>query len=240
MSHIRRRYVTWIQWSCIVSKSCCRWPVNLAGTLIRPISLVCQCEWVWAHLWMSHVVHMSHVRRMSHVTHVHFALYQKAVAHDPSNLAGMSMWMSCVALMKASCHTYGRVMSHIWGMSDVWVMSQIYTFCPVSKSCHPWPVESRWYVNVNELCHTYESCNTYESCHTYEPCHTCTSLLWMSHVTLMNESCHTYKTNHTYESCNTYISCFVSESCRPRSVESRWYVNVNESCHTYECVTSHI
>jgi len=90
-------------------------------------------------------------------------------------------------MIKASCHTYEWVMSHIQ-MSHVTHMN---------VSCHLW---LRLHVtHMNESCHTYEWVMSH---------------IWMSHVTHMNESCHKWICHVTYKcviphmnaSCRIWLS----------------------------------
>jgi len=96
----------------------------------------------------------------------------------------LHIWMSHVAHMNESCHTYEWVMSHIW-MSHA---------AHMNESCHTyeWVMPHIW---LSHVTHMTESCRTYEWVMSH---------VWMSHVTHMNESC------HTYETCN---GCIESTSC---------------------------
>ena len=91
-------------------------------------------------------------------------------------------WMSHVAHMNESCHTYEWVMSHIW-MSHVartyeWVISHI---THMNESCRmdEWVMSHKW---MSHVAHMNESCRTYQWV---------VSHIWMSHVAHMNESCRT-------------------------------------------------
>jgi len=122
-----------------------------------------------------------------------------------------------VTRMNESCHTYERVMSHVW-MSHV--------------------------TRMNESCQTYERVMSHvwmshvtrmnESCHTYERV---MSRKWTSYVRLVDESCHA----HVVMSHVTHMNewnwlCNVSLLCM--GVVNR-DTRMNESCHTYEWVMSH-
>jgi len=93
---------------------------------------------------------------------------------------------SHVTHVNEACHTYGRVMSHLW-MGHVTHMN---------GSCHT-------YERV--MSHIWKSHVTHmkESCHTYERV---MSHLWMGHVSHENGSCHNYEwvLSHTNASCHTY------------------------------------
>ena len=116
--------------------------------------------------------------------------------------------------MNESCHTYEWVMSHIW----------------ISHVTH-----------MNESCHTYEWVMSH---------------IWMSRVTRMNESCHrgvcVWLTHTLHLDVRTRKSCawsvvsqirmshvkHIFESCHIH--KSNCVTHMNESCHTYEWVMSHI
>ena len=65
--------------------------------------------------------------------------------------------MSHVTHMNESCHTYERVMSHIW-TSHVTHMNE-------SRHTNVWAMPHIWTSHVS---HINESCHTCQSCHTYE------------------------------------------------------------------------
>jgi DNA-directed RNA polymerase subunit N (RpoN/RPB10) len=125
------------------------------------------------------------------------------------------IWMSLVTHMNESCHTYESVMSHIWMIHGTPRMSYV--------------------THKNESCYT---------------CERAMSHIWMSHMAHMKESCHKYEwvSNalcYRYSDIilRTWI-CHVAWHIPSSSTARLQYVHrvthMNELCHAYEYVMSHV
>ena len=175
---------------------------------------------------------------MSHVTHMNEPchIYEWAMSH---------IWMSHVVRMNESCHIYKWVMSHIW-MSHVTHMNE---------SCHTYE-RVMSHICTSHVTHMNESCRAYEC--------VMSRRVWISHVSRTSKTC----VNKPYQmySCHTCHVCHVL--CVTGLVHRQdWSIDlacdmthshvshdsftrvtllihmsliVNESCHIYDWVMSHI
>jgi len=134
-------------------------------------------EWVMSHIWMRHVTNMneschtydgimSH-KRMSHVSHRNASrICMRSSRHCTYDWVMSRMWLSHVASVRESCHTYECV-----SYAYEWVMSRIemrrgYAWGAVdiarmNVSCHTsaWVVSQIWVshgTHMHAVCHTYE------------------------------------------------------------------------------------
>jgi len=158
-------------------------------------------------IWLIHMCDVKHVDtfgclRMRHVTRMvesfHSYEWESCVMSHRWCLGPYNQTSSRYVrvFQNESCHTYGRVMSHIWmshvtHMNVLWAMS--YRWCVAE--C---PQTSSWQSLANESCHTYWWVMSHIWMH-----------IWRSHVTHMDESCHIYKwfTNHVLQMvCDTVSS----------------------------------
>jgi len=125
-------------------------------------------------------------------------------------------------------------------------------------------VQGLHFLSIYESRHTYEiSCQTskWVLSRINDSCHT-----WVSQITRMNASCRRSKALYFYCSCMSHATCVIeschikNESCRRKMSRVVWMSHVtyervmdgsclggrshvthmNESCHTYEWVMSHI
>jgi len=175
-------------------------------------------EWVVSHIWMNHVTHMK-IAWNSWVLICHMCTY-------------------CACACACVCHIW---MSHATN---------------VNESGHTWKMSH--VTHINESCHTYKNMSELSDSHVphvqilcvvcmrvsriNESCHTCDWVMlhkWMSHRTHMNESCHTHEISSDLVGSHVHILC--AHTCMCHIWMSHvTHVNVNESCHTYEWVMSHL
>ena len=151
------------------------------------------------------------------------------------------IWMSYVTHMNESCRTYDWVMSHIWTshvthMNESWrMMSQFYTHRYTCKHVPSAPV---W------TCYTYECVmpqtwirhvtDANKSRHSMMS-FTWALCPWMSHVAHIDGSCLTHK------QIKIWIQIMTSRDRRLDTWISRWMSHVahmDESCRTYRWVMS--
>jgi len=103
-------------------------------------------------------------------------------------LAQAYTWMSHVARMNKSCHTYDRVVAHVW-MSYVWHMNELCLTYEWVMS-HTWMMHEEWAeVSCSGICMN-ESCRTHMRHVTQNASYIYT---WLHHGSRMNASCLTYK-----------------------------------------------
>jgi len=169
--------------------------------------------------------------------------------------------MRFLSLGVESCHTYERVMSHIW-KSHVTHMKESYcdmTLFP--RGSWAWAVLWMRHGWLSHVTHVKESCHTYEKSHGTHMKRVM-SHIWKSLVTHMKQSCHTYErvmshirkshVTHINESCHTcdLIVCMKFLSLAVLWMSHIWYVciyiytHTKEWCHThtyrwYVCIYIH-
>ena len=170
-------------------------------------------EWVMSHIWISLVPHM----------HESCLMYEWVMSHVVSHI-----WMSYVTRMNETRHTFQ------WVMSCTWMRHVTH----VNKSCHAYVSRIR----MSHVTHRHESFHTYE---------------WVtSHIGGIRERARGSREG----SGGTFAPTWRCVSGARRSVaRSRrlapwvwslragvWHMcdshvtHINESCHTYQCVMSHI
>jgi len=133
------------------------------------------CERIVSRKWMDHVTCVSkgNVTQINkdHVPHVTWAMSQ--------------IWISLVTRLNESCHTHGRVMSHI-------LMNRVESHIWVSHTYEWVAGRSRsFFSNLSLVANMDTSLHT----HVNAACRTCgwvKSHIWMRHGTLVNESRHKY------------------------------------------------
>ena len=138
------------------------------------------------------------------------------------------IWRSHVTHMKESCHTYEGVMSHIW-RRHVTRMNESYIWMP--HSCVTWPIHTygmthsymTWLIHIRGmkawLIHIWYDSFILATHEWVMP------FIWMSHVTYENIMSYMWHDNYDwfiYDMTHSYLS------------------HMNESCHSYEWVMSHI
>jgi len=172
-----------------------------------------------------------------------------ALANESTGRAQITwrIWMSHVTQISESCHTYEWVMSHKsvshvvhisrqstsnvthWPIDSL--ASHVY-YCATClihiKAEHKYNDTQAFLKPVSHVTHMNESYPTYESV---------TSHIWMSVVAHMNESCHTVA--HLPRSYVTHSRFHMWHTGGP-AVQRHSVFEINESCHTYEWVMSHI
>ena len=148
------------------------------------------------------------------------------------------MWMSHVAHVNESWHTYEWVTSHIWMSHDTHMNESWHTFNEWYHTCD-WVTS---HMHASRHTHEYVTWNT-----------------WMSHVTHMNESCHAYAcflnfhmftgeqrfldsshATHMHALRHTYESSFHTYKRVTSHIWMRHVTHMNESCYTREWVTSQV
>jgi len=127
--------------------------------------------------------------------------------------------------MNASCHIYEWVMWHIW-MCDMW---HIWHTDHVTSQQRPLRGSTRF---MNDSYHISSSHVTHinESCHIYE---------WVMWHICMCDMWHTWHTDHVTSQQRPLRGStrFMNDSYH---ISSSHVTHMNESCHTYEWVMSHI
>jgi len=192
------------------------------------------CEWVMAHIWMSHVTCMN---ESCHTCQ--FNVCRGIIIYHSSMNEWYHIWMSHIcAYMNKTCHTDEFNFGH--GRKESWHTDE-FNFC--RGICHPWMSHGTYewdtaHIWMSSVTHMNESCHTYEWVMSHR---------WTNHVTQMNSiSIAAYVIYecvmvHMNESCHTFESVM--------STIWMWVVlhicmshvtHTNASCHPYECVTSHI
>ena len=158
--------------------------------------------------------------------------------------------MRFLSLGVESCHTYERVMSHIW-KSHVTHMKESYcdmTLFP--RGSWAWAVLWMRHGWLSHVTHVKESCHTYEKSHGTHMKRVM-SHIWKSLVTHMKQSCHTYErvmshirkshVTHINESCHTcdLIVCMKFLSLAVLWMSHIWYVCIYIYTHTKEWCHTH-
>jgi len=154
-------------------------------------------------------------------------------------------WVMSHIIMSHVTHTNESYRTYVWVMSHIW-MSR---FTCVIESGHTW---------MSHVTHMNESHHTYEWAMSH---------IWMSHVTHVNESCYGVATmsrlikitgsilqniipfrglfckrallKRLYSAKETYNFKEPTNRSHPIHTFVSHVIDMNESCLTYECVTSH-
>ena len=170
------------------------------------------CERVMSHTWKRHVTHMNE----SCHTYEWMACYS-CLSHQILNISRtqwvmLPVWMSHVTHMNESCHTYEWVMSHVW-MSRVTRMNE---------SCHTYEWVACYFVWVIKIGWQRPiGCLKLQVIFRKKAIN-CRALLWKM----------TCKDKASYGSsppCTVYLTNSMSH-----------VTHMNEACHTYIWVMSHI
>jgi len=184
------------------------------------------CEWVMAHIWMSHVAHDTHKKDLpTHMNGISCRHTLGVLTSHTYEYVGSHMWMRHVVHVDESGHTFEWFISHMTHMRETrphtWAASPVATL----YAC--------WRVTHILTSHTYECVGSHmwmnRVSHVDESCHTC----GMSDVTHLNES---YRTWHTWKRhAHTHERHFLSpHSMRAHETHTwmRHVAYVNESRRT--------
>jgi len=168
--------VTWLIHLCDITYSfvwhdlfiCVAW-------LVHVCDMTRSCLWRDSFIcvtWLIHVRDMTH-SYVWHAVCIRATWLIRMLKGDFGSGCGVVRESSHVTHMNESCHTYERVMSHVW-MRHVTRMNE-------SCRTYEWDMSHIW---TSHVAHMNESCHTYERVMSH---------IRMSHVTHMNESSwHTY------------------------------------------------
>ena len=183
------------------------------------------------------------------------------VTHTNGSCHRCSSTRSC-NITNESCHTYERVMSHIW-IRHFTHMDEPFHWCPSPSPCNTTNESCQtyeWVMSRVLLAIMTQHYKTRSSCDTYKHV---MSHIRISHVTHMNESCRPYEwipvshvtdahrhhhatlrmrhVTYTYESKWVMSQIPFAIIMQHYDSVSQYHVtHMNESCHTYERVMSHI
>jgi len=174
-------------------------------------------EWCYTHKWvMSHsaltVEDAAVYVCISHVSHLNESCHGSLNESSRESCHCVNESCHCV---NESCHSLNKSFHSVSHLNESWQ-------------------------SVNESCHSVSHLN--ESCH--EPCH---SVSWMSRVILKVTSCH-FNRDMSLEWVMSWAMSFrvtlgwVMSRTWMRHVTHIWMchvTNMNESCLTRECITSH-
>jgi len=173
---------------------------------------------IYAHTH-AHTKTHTHTQTLS-LTHTHTHIHTRTSTY-------IYTWMSCIAHINETCHTYEWDMSHIW-MRHVTYQGVMHTYEYVTS-----------HIRISHGTHMNESCHTIKWV---------TSEIQISHVTHIKEPCHTHKgvalhmqrimsRTRTWllRICNTTQT---DESCPNRSSIKKEEPNGTSNC-TREAVMSH-
>jgi len=183
------------------------------------------CDWVAAHMWVSHGTHMwasSRSRisngpvlkyewvmtytRIRHGTRTHVIesrhIREWVMAHTFCKLKKSNKQQACIAVWAS----HGTHVSKSWQTYE-WVMARIW----MSHGTH---VSESWHTCERVMAHMWVSHVTHmdESWHTYE---WVMARIRVSHGTLVNESWHTYEwvMTHIWMSHGTHVVRHVTHTC---------------------------
>jgi len=264
VTHMNESWHTYVSFTCVtclihmcdMTHSCVWLKSSIRVTwLIRMCDMTHSYVWhasLMSHIWMSHVTHMTESYHtyewvLSHIPTIAirpasqlfkntypntlyrwigYVPYVWVISHMNESCP---IWMSHVTYMNWSCHTRTNntthlpkstkyIFEHLLPTIQICIFEHVHYY----TICRP----------ISHVPHTNESCQTYwcVMSHTYE---------WvMSHVPTL--ATRPASSLFKYEYSNIYICLqFAVESVMSR-ISTNHVTDMNESCHTYERVMSHV
>jgi len=197
-------------------------------------------EWVMSHIWMSHITHTDELChtckwiasniRMDHITHINGSChrYEWVMLH----ICTLSVESNALVWMK---------LSHLWVTSYIQIPYSFYSVCSNTLLILQWML---WGMSQKPHFMTYKS--GYEVCDTnqvmrrvtwvcYEASHT-------PHILMRHVTRYTYKSGIAVSRAHTLslsLSLFHTHT-HTLILGRAWRASMNEPCHTYARVMSHI
>ena len=219
-------------------------------------------EWVMSHIWMSRVTHMNeschtyecvmahiwmtHSKHMNGSCHAYECVVCAGIpknqcTHDTYDwVVSPYTWMSHVTHMNESCHTYEWVTPHTWTGVHV---------CDMTHSC-VWSesfIYVTWRIHMCDMTHSHGQVMSHIwMCHRCRNADKPDTVFKGSSAKEKHSFVRELRNIGSFESCDCWFQMCHGGRNAEKPVHTRhiWMSRVsicmNESCHTYEWVMSHI